>query len=259
MIRMVSSDIDGTLLLGKQESLSPRIFDLIGQCSEKGIVFVAASGRQYPNLKRLFLPVWKDIYFVAENGGAVFYQDKVLFTCPIPAEMAKELVGELSRQKGCDLVISGAHSCYMGMKDLDFSQFIVYGLKNTTTMVEDVVALDEEIVKIAVHVGDTQLLHQMKEDYTARWSDRIEVALAGNNWLDFTLSNKGAALRRLQMDFNIGREQTMAFGDNFNDCGMLHAAGHSFAMEHAHPELKRQATGVCSSVEDTLEAMLEKQ
>ena len=44
MIKLVASDLDGTLLLNKAQSLPEEIFPLIRQLQEMGIIFVAASG-----------------------------------------------------------------------------------------------------------------------------------------------------------------------------------------------------------------------
>ena len=55
MIKLVASDLDGTLLLHKAQSLPEEIFSLIRQLEELGIMFVAASGRQYPNMTKHLL------------------------------------------------------------------------------------------------------------------------------------------------------------------------------------------------------------
>ena len=81
MIKLVASDLDGTLLLNKAQSLPEEIFPLIRQLQEMGIIFVAASGRQYPNMRKLFAPVASEISYISENGalavdhGEVLYQD----------------------------------------------------------------------------------------------------------------------------------------------------------------------------------------
>ena len=81
MIKLVASDLDGTLLLHKAQSLPEEIFSLIRQLEELGIMFVAASGRQYPNMTKLFAPVASEISYISENGalavdhGEVLYQD----------------------------------------------------------------------------------------------------------------------------------------------------------------------------------------
>lgn len=49
MIKLVASDLDGTLLLHKAQSLPEEIFSLIRQLEELGIMFVAASGDYFCN------------------------------------------------------------------------------------------------------------------------------------------------------------------------------------------------------------------
>ena len=68
MIRYIASDLDGTLLLNGAQELDPEVFSLILRLKEKGIHFIAASGRQYVNLRRLFEPVQDEISYIAENG-----------------------------------------------------------------------------------------------------------------------------------------------------------------------------------------------
>ncbi|MCI8768406.1 MAG: HAD hydrolase family protein, partial [Ruminococcus sp.] len=46
MIKLVASDLDGTLLQNGAQELTPRALDLVRRLTEKGIVFVASSGRQ---------------------------------------------------------------------------------------------------------------------------------------------------------------------------------------------------------------------
>ena len=54
MIKLIASDLDGTLLQNGAQELTPRAIDLIHRLTEKGICFVAASGRQYSNELILF-------------------------------------------------------------------------------------------------------------------------------------------------------------------------------------------------------------
>ena len=56
MIRLVVSDIDGTLLLNGAAEIDPEIFRQIARLREKGIAFCPASGRQYTSLRKLFAP-----------------------------------------------------------------------------------------------------------------------------------------------------------------------------------------------------------
>ena len=78
MIQYIASDVDGTLLHGHATELNPELFDIIRQLKEHGIHFIAASGRQYKNLRRLFAPVKDDISYVAENGSMCVHDGKIV-------------------------------------------------------------------------------------------------------------------------------------------------------------------------------------
>ena len=56
-IRLVCSDIDGTLLQYGKKELEGEIFDQIRALHQRGIWFCPASGRQYTSLRKLFAPV----------------------------------------------------------------------------------------------------------------------------------------------------------------------------------------------------------
>ena len=67
-IQLIASDIDGTLLLNGLQGIDPEIFNLIHKLQQKGILFMAASGREYTNLRNLFSPVADDIAYLCLNG-----------------------------------------------------------------------------------------------------------------------------------------------------------------------------------------------
>ena len=56
-IKMICSDIDGTLLQYGRKKLEGEIFDQIRALHDRGILFCPASGRQYTSLRLLFAPV----------------------------------------------------------------------------------------------------------------------------------------------------------------------------------------------------------
>ena len=56
-IRLICSDIDGTLLQYGKKELEGEIFEQIRELHRRGILFCPASGRQYTSLRKLFAPV----------------------------------------------------------------------------------------------------------------------------------------------------------------------------------------------------------
>ena len=60
-------------------------------------------------------------------------------------------------------------------------------------------------------------------------------------------SNKGNAIRSIQKILGILPEETMVFGDNFNDIEMFKSAGESYAVGNAAEAVKREAKHVADT------------
>ena len=255
MIKMVASDLDGTLLQNGAQALKPPVFELIRDLREKGILFVAASGRQYPNMRRMFSEVWKDILFVCESGALVMSHDQAIFTSPVPRALCDAIISNILEHEGCEVLLSGADTSYFTGDCREYADFITYTMKNTVTVVDDLFSVDRDILKISafVHYGRAA---KLVPAFTERWGDRISVALSGAEWIDFTIANKGTAIRVLQERFGFARDEIMAFGDNFNDREMLEEVGHPYVMENAAPDVRALCPNHCRRVEDVLEALL---
>ena len=71
-IKLVCSDIDGTLLQYGKKTLEAEILSQIKALSARGILFCPASGRQYTSLRKLFEPVADCCVFLCENGGVLY-------------------------------------------------------------------------------------------------------------------------------------------------------------------------------------------
>ena len=79
-IRLVCSDLDGTLLQYGKKELEGEIFDQIRALHDRGILFCPASGRQYTSLRKLFAPVADCCIFLCENGAV--HCEKSHAPCP---------------------------------------------------------------------------------------------------------------------------------------------------------------------------------
>ena len=62
MIKLIASDIDGTLVKDGTLAIDREYMDVIGKLIDKGIVFVACSGRQYRSERKLFAPIYSRLW-----------------------------------------------------------------------------------------------------------------------------------------------------------------------------------------------------
>ena len=74
MIKLIASDLDGTLLQDGTQELTPHAISLIHSLTQKGIHFVAASGRQYTNERIVFDKIKDEISYIGENGSICMHQ-----------------------------------------------------------------------------------------------------------------------------------------------------------------------------------------
>ena len=150
MIKLIASDLDGTLLQNGAQELDPVVFDQIRALAENGIRFVAASGRQYPNLRRLFAPVQDDISYIAENGSLCIHEGKTLSRGLIPRELGNRIVDAIHHCSGCECIISGEEVCYSDSRNEAFRDHMVHVVKNDMRFVDSISEIQEPFLKIAV-------------------------------------------------------------------------------------------------------------
>ena len=91
MIKLIASDMDGTLLNDKNE-IHEEFYKVFQELKKKNIIFAAASGRQYYNLAKRFEKIKDDMMFIAENGTFVVYKGEELLLNALDKETAIELI-----------------------------------------------------------------------------------------------------------------------------------------------------------------------
>ena len=77
MIKLIASDMDGTLL-DENGVVPEETYDLIIRLKQVGIRFAVASGRRLDTLCDFFEPIVNDIDYVASNGAQVFVDQKLV-------------------------------------------------------------------------------------------------------------------------------------------------------------------------------------
>ena len=91
MIKLIASDLDGTLIPEGTQTIAPDFWGALEQLLEQGYLFYAASGRQYANMRRLFDNYAERMGFISENGAIVTEQEQVVFVDELPRKLAMEV------------------------------------------------------------------------------------------------------------------------------------------------------------------------
>lgn len=256
-ISMVLSDLDGTIIKEGENEAPKEFFDVANKIIDSGIPFVAASGRQYANIRRILAPIADRINYICENGCLVVYNNEIIDKSVIDRDLAMELVADMQKQPGTEIMISGEHTGYFVTDNLPFLDMVRTKIKYNCTALNDFHDIPEDIIKMSIY-WETGIPEGPKQWFREKYGSRLLVADGGNGWLDFNAlgSGKGKGLRVLSKHTGIPTSEMIAFGDNENDITMLQEAGISFAMATAKPHVQKEADYICDNVPKILAGLL---
>lgn len=256
MIRLIASDLDGTLLRNYDSKISGRLIRQIKTLKEMGIEFLPASGRQYPNLQRLFEPVKDEISYVAENGSLVIHGGEIVHKSVINRNIGQEILTSIRNRPNCEILLSGVNTAYIQPKEERYADHIRNVVKNNITVVDDILEVEEDYLKISVL--DFNGINNSEEYFKEKFQDLVTVVTSGNIWLDMVPKgvNKATALQFLGERLGIEPSQMMAFGDHYNDLEMLSFVGESYAMFDAKPGIREICRHTADSVENVIDRFI---
>lgn len=256
MIQYIATDLDGTLIPYGTTQPDDDVYDLILKLRENGVRFIAASGRQYQSMRRMFEPVKDDISYICENGSLCIHNGKTISRGLIDRELGLRIIEAGKDYGNCHLLLSCESKHYTDSKDPAFINHMKYEIRNDIEAVDDLCDIDEPFLKLAIadFNGTDRLAPFLKE----RFSSEIRTVTAGKIWVDFLApgTDKGTALACLLNHLGIPAENGIAFGDQHNDIEMLKFAGTGYAMASAAPGVSDYADCVTDSVKDVMQEVL---
>lgn len=265
MIKLIASDMDGTLL-GTRMNVPQENIDAIRFAEEKGIQFMVATGRGYTEAKPPLDEAGINCPMITVNGAQAFDKDgNNLFTVDFERENAKKIVTVLQAHH-VYFEIATDHGIYSDnqhqrienaaimlanqLPHLTFKMAIAMAAAhlelldiNYITDYQDL--LNNGGIKILKFIAfapeEIKILGPLREEIeklpdlivTSSYPNNIEI-----NHID---AQKGIAVKHIAKDLGIPLNEVMTIGDNFNDASMLEVAGVSFAMGNAEEGVKKIA------------------
>lgn len=253
MIKLVVSDVDGTILTKGQTSVPDSIFKAIENLKSAGKKVAVASGRTYASLENLFAPVKKDLYFICCDGAVIVHNDKVLYCKQIGVGDVIDVI-KRPEYENCGILLCTPKISYVIQGSEDFAITAETQSGEETFYVERLYDIKEPIVKIAVWSkdGNAEQLNFMPKS--------LRVAYNVGEWCEYTsaISNKGLAVSDLQMRLYLTKFDTAAVGDGINDVEMMKKAKVTACANEAHEDLKAVCAYHTEDVAGFLENLCEQ-
>ncbi len=268
--RLIALDLDGTLLNSKKE-LTARNDAALRRAHELGAEIVVATGRFFEALPEHLRTLPYVRYFLSVNGAEVYDREtnSVLYRAEIPWQQAIEIMDYFD-------TLPVIYDCYMDDKawmsapmrevavQYAWNEFYV-GMMQMRRPVPD---LKEFLRQTQMGVQKTmclflpekmELRRELLQKLPGKFPNTVVTTSIPNN-IEFNHKDatKAAGMLALAKQLGIAREETMAFGDDFNDISMLQAAGVGVAMANAFEEIQKAADVVTTDCDhDGVAAMLE--
>ena len=240
MIKLIASDVDGTLIKVGTRVIDRRYYEAIEALHSLGIAVAIASGRQNDSIEALFAPVREYTYFISNNGSNIVYNGEMIYQRELPSEVIKPLCEDL-RAITPDVLITADYGYFFPDISNEFYRFATgygFGVKAFTSY-EDIHGAGK------VCVFDKRIPHPALS-LVGKYD--IDTFDAGDGWMDFVPKgvSKGGAIGFLQSRLGVGTEETATFGDQENDISMFEVSGFSYGCEGGSAEALAAASRVIS-------------
>ena len=91
MIKLIATDVDGTLVKDGTLLIDPEYMTVVSRLVDQGIHFVVCSGRQFSSEQKLFAPIKDRLLYISDGGTVVRTPEKILKTYPMETALWKSM------------------------------------------------------------------------------------------------------------------------------------------------------------------------
>ena len=271
-IRVIATDMDGTLLDPKGQLDLPRLEKILDKLDQCDIRFVIATGNEVHRMRQLLGHLAERVVLVVANGARIFENNELIQAQTWDDAMVDKALDHFKGRECQDQFVVTAMNGGFVKKGTVFTELDKF---MTPEMIEKLYqrmnfvdefdsSLFRGVLKMSMVVGEERL-DSVLQEINDLFDGHVRAVSSGYGCIDILQDgiHKAWGLVELLKRWNLKPEQIMAFGDSENDIEMLELAGISYAMENAEEAVKRVATKVApansqAGVYQVLENWLER-
>lgn len=266
MIKLIASDMDGTLLNEKLAVSSENAL-AIKRAQKAGIHFLVATGRTYETGYPLLEERGIHSAFIALNGAQIYDENgnvqsvrelsrqtlsqalDILQKYPIQTDIVTDQ-GTYTRLNFQEYATSVAQDLAGINPDIDLTPYIdeilTYVRQLNLVHVDsfDSLIADNKVrpLKIVLITSDDTVRAQVEAEVKAQMPTlSVTSATPTNLEINSRAANKGDAIAHYADHLGLDASEVAVIGDSLNDLSMMKWAGYSFAVDNAIPIIKEVA------------------
>ena len=252
-IKIVATDMDGTLLDPRGQLDLPRLEKILDKLDHRGVRFVIATGNEVHRMRQLLGHLAERVFLVVANGARIFENNELIQAQTWDDAMVDRALAHFKGRECQDQFVVTAMNGGFVKKGTVFTELDKF---MTPEMIEKLYQrmnfVDEfdsnlfgGVLKMSMVVGEERS-DSVLQEINDLFDGHVRAVSSGYGCIDILQDgiHKAWGLVELLRRWNLKPEQIMAFGDSENDIEMLELAGISYAMENAEEAVKRVATKV---------------
>ncbi|NFG26959.1 HAD family phosphatase [Clostridium botulinum] len=270
MIKLIASDMDGTLL-NNNHDIDVETVEAIRKAEEAGIIFTISTGREYDSVKGILDKHNIRCQCILSNGAE--YRDEegnILEVININEEYAKQIIKILDENKLPARIFTDKGVFTTSTREEALQEVVFRTLTFNSNLTEDEAKkmaekegfftslkyIDDvekffedgiEVRKFVAFHKDVELIDKIKK--TVGKLEGLAISSSFDDNIEITDLNaqKGIILEQVAKKMDIDIKDVMILGDSFNDYSMFEIFEESVAMKNAIPEVKEIAKYITDS------------
>jgi HAD-superfamily hydrolase, subfamily IIB len=244
-IRLVVSDLDGTLL-DESHELSSELMERIRRYTAQGGLFTIATGRNWYATKRIVEQASIHVPVILCNGAVLADPSAIYYESGLATDIMADLLIEAGKSGIAVLLFE--HDNVFGFGS---EQGINRFCDKEKVSCEVIPARKEDLLRVkalkVVLVGPYESSLSLWQEHRMDVSGQIGFIRSEEDFFEIVKKgeNKGVAMLKLAERLGITKDEILAIGNHMNDKEMLMEAGIGVAVSNSYPELMDYADFVC--------------
>ena len=250
MIKMVATDIDGTIL-PYDGNFHPSVINCIKNLDRKGIKVVLVTGRMHSSTVPIARRLGLTNPIISYQGGLIKdINGKTLFQTVLEPDTAKTIIN-WARQNNVHLNLYIDDKLYVEHDDEIIKSYIKGKFVDYTVCSFDDLELKDINKLLAIDIENpdrvTKWVEFLQKEYPYLYIVKSTPYYCEIGAKDATKSHGVECLCNM---WGIKREETLTIGDQNNDIDLVKCGGTGVAMGNATEELKQNADYITDTVEN---------
>lgn len=247
MIKLVATDIDGTILIPEGQ-FTKRVKECIEQLQSAGIKVVLVTGRMNAAARLIAKELGLSTPVISYQGGLVNDNGNILYERYLSENDAQQII-DWAKNEDIHINLYNNDILYSEKEDYEIIRYC--NNQHTNFCISEFSAIQKDRVNkiLAIDYDNPEKINRLEKNLPKIFP-HLYIVKSTPYFLEFSNpeASKYCAVKFLQKYWNLKDDEILTIGDQNNDIALLQSGGIKIAMGNATDELKAIADYITDSV-----------